>query len=266
MGSTFAANDCNIIVWSGVEAIVSIYGKRGYTNVLPTEAFQQAVINLKAYCCSKGDLVECSEKEKDNVSKWLYPESEFFFDHLFDVAMRRLDGVTGLAYNLTPDPTGLERRTKITEIAKSATGTQAREIEGLYTGYRTLHKYTWDILINGYNKNIATVSLGDKYNTICGLMKDIYDKIVNTNKIVLWNNFLNRCENIVKERTKRENGYTKILMVQKSNQLLDEGIKAYTKKYYVQEKLMTLWNLITKVKDMFKTIVQQAPVGQTCSK
>ena len=34
---------------------------------------------------------------------------------------------------VTPDPTGLERRTKITEIAKSASGAQGSSIESLYT-------------------------------------------------------------------------------------------------------------------------------------
>jgi len=55
-------------------------------------------------------------------------------------------------------------------------------------------------------------------------------------------------------------------MVQKSNQLMDESTKAYTKKYFIEEKLMALWNLIAKVKDIFKTIVQQAPASKTCSK
>lgn len=55
-------------------------------------------------------------------------------------------------------------------------------------------------------------------------------------------------------------------MVKKSSQLLDETTKAYTKKYFVEEKLMSLRNLISKVRDMFKTIVQQAPASKSCSK
>lgn len=70
----------------------------------------------------------------------------------------------------------------------------------------------------------------------------------------------------MRERVKRETGYVKILMVQKSNQLLDETTKAYTKKYFIQEKMMALWNIIAKVKDAFQTIVQQAAAAKTCSK
>jgi len=77
---------------------------------------------------------------------------------------------------------------------------------------------------------------------------------------------LSNCTKKVTEREAREVGYIKILMVQKSNQLLDETTKAYTNTYFVQEKLMALWNLIVKVKDIFQTVVQQAPASKTCSK
>jgi hypothetical protein len=96
-------------------------------------------------------------------------------------------------------------------------------------------------------------------------MRDIYGGVANTNKGLISNSILNTCEGMVRDRVNREIGYTKILMVQKSNQLFDEGTKAYTKKYFVQEKLMALRNLITKVMDMFETIVQQAPASKTCS-
>ncbi|MEI6672335.1 MAG: hypothetical protein WCL02_03015 [bacterium] len=210
--------------------------------------------------------MQCSEKEKNNLPKSSYPESEFLFDQLLDVAMRRLDGITGLAYNLTPDPTGLERRTKITEIAKSATGAQAKEIEKIYSGYRTIHTRGSSSNIKAQYNKTGVVSLGDKYTTICGFIKDMYDSIANDNKTLIGNNFMKRCNDIIKDKIRREVGYTQILMVQKSNQLLDEGTKAYTKKYFVQEKLMVLWNLIAKVKDMFQTIIQQAPASKTCSK
>jgi hypothetical protein len=110
------------------------------------------------------------------------------------------------------------------------------------------------------------VSLGDKYDTICELMIKIYDTVANTNKTLISKNFLKSCEIIARDRVNREVGYTKIIMVQKSNQLFDEGTKAYTKKHFVQEKLMSLWNLIVKVQDLFQTIIQQSPASKTCSK
>lgn len=182
IGGAFA-NDCTIVDGIGIESTANAYGKT-YINVLPAEAFKQALINMKAYCCTKPDLLTCTQSEKDNASKF-YPKSEIFFDHLLDIAMRRLDGDKKLAYGLDPDPTALERRTKITEIANSANGTPANTIEGIYTGYRTIHTYPIDTVINNYNKNVATISLGDKYNTICELVKKIYEETVTSDRTII---------------------------------------------------------------------------------
>lgn len=184
IGGAFA-DDCNILtdenhvipIDQHIKSLVDIYGTTQYKTVLPIEAFNKALINLKAYCCTQAFQKWCSSDDIKNKPEH-YPASAFLFDHLLDVAMRRLDGITGLAYNLSLDPTGLERRTKIAEIANSANGMPANKIESTYTGYRTVHKYTdLGIVISGYNKNIATISLGDKYDTICELVRDIYNKI-----------------------------------------------------------------------------------------
>ena len=273
------ANDCNILVNEGkidpidpsktvmdenIDSLVNWYSYT-YEKILPAKAFRQALVNLKSYCCQKMIKKSCASADIQNIKK-PFPESAFLFDHLIDVTMRRLDGITGLAYNLSADPTALERRTKMTEIATSPNGKQAKEIESLYTWYRTIHgKYTQENVKNQYN-NTGVVSLGDKYNNLCNLMKEIYEKTYTNNKTTIWYAYMNWCENLVKDRVKRENGYTRILMVEKSNQLFTETTKAYTKKHFVEEKLLALWNLITKVKDVFQTIVQQAPVSKTCSK
>lgn len=143
MISSTYANDCSILIDEkkttliddNIEAIVSGY-LESYQNVLPRDAFKKALINLKAHCCTKEIQTSCSPSDIQNI-QLPYPESVFLFDHLLDVAMRRLDGITGLAYNLSPDPTAMERRTKITEIANSANGMPAKAIEDIYIKYRT---------------------------------------------------------------------------------------------------------------------------------
>lgn len=274
IGRTYA-NDCSILVDEekkmtideNIEAIIASY-KPEYENVLPKEAFKKALINLKSYCCTREIKKSCSTGDMDKIQPH-YPASVFLFDHLLDVAMRRLDGITGLAYNINPDPTGIQRRTEITEIANSVNGTPANTIEEIYIKYWTGHINTTKNLttiINAYkDNNIATLSLWDKYTTICKVVENIYNSIANKNKTIIWANLLNGCKNTVKERIERETKYIRILMIQKSNQLFTEATKAYTKKYFVEEKLMALWSLIAKVKDAFKTIVQQAPASKTCS-
>lgn len=271
-GSVFA-HDCGLVIEKNLEEILSNYSinYKEYTWVLPAEAFNQALINLKAYCCAQVVQTACTDKEKENLPTQ-YPESAYLFDHLIDITMRRLDGITGLAYGLSPDPTALKRREEIDKIANSAIGMQSSEIEKLYREYRQLHNNE-NFDITNYNKNdFATFSLRDKYNTLCDILKNLYEKLKSKDSdiIIGWyldkNSFFNGCRNLVNKRVQRENGYVKILMVQKSNQLFNETMKAYTKKHFVEEKLMGLWTLINKVKDMFKTIVQQAPASKTCSK
>ena len=198
-GSVFA-HDCDIVSGESnkiIDSIVTTYGKNTtianpistnskilikYTNVVPTEAFRQALINLKAYCCSQ--ILSCTKAEKNNLPT-KYPASAYLFDHLIDITMRRLDGIPSLAYGLkSVDPTALIRRNKITEIANSVPPNtpQAKEIEALYKNYWTLHEgetknlYTVIEKYNDYNGEIPIISLADKYNTLCEITKMIYEQ------------------------------------------------------------------------------------------
>ncbi|MEI7918858.1 MAG: hypothetical protein WCH65_01225 [bacterium] len=270
-GSVFA-DDCNLILTGNLGEIKN-YESFGYSKVVPKEALTQALTNLKAYCCTRVVPSLCSKEEKNNLPK-LYPKSAYFFDQLLDVTMRRLDGVQNLAYGLPPDPAGKQRREYITKVANDPNGAQAIAIETTYKTYRKIHpEYTKDSkkIADKYDGiNSETLSLGDKYNTLCTLIKNVYEETQNNTTIIGGkyenNSFYNKCENLVVDRVSKENSYVKLLMIKKSSQLMDEATKAYTKKYFVEEKLMALRNLIAKVKDTFKTIVQQAAASKSCSK
>ncbi len=267
------ANDCNLVISGNFNGKVNNYQSFEYKQIIPEMALTQVLINLKAYCCTRVEASLCSPEEKMTLPKGNFPESAYIFDHLLDVTMRRLDGIQKLAYGLQPDPTGKERRDYITSVANDPTGKQASEIEKKYTEYRTIHdEYTKHIdeVAKKYTEyNSATFSLGDKYNTLCWLMKNIYESL-QKNTTIIWgpfenNSFYSKCKSLVVYRVSRENAYVKLLMIKKSTQLLDETTKKYTKKYFVEEKLMALWSLILKVKDTFKTIIQQAATTKSCS-
>lgn len=133
-GSVFAINnDCNI------NTTINNYQNFKYKDVIPEEAFKQAITNLKAYCCTKVDPSVCTVAEKKSI-KEPYPKSAYFFDQLLDVTMRRLDGVSSLAYNLVPDKAGKARRDYITKVANNPDVELAKTIESTYKDYRTLHK------------------------------------------------------------------------------------------------------------------------------
>ncbi len=199
--SKAAANDCDMVIGDNLENNVITYQSKNlgydqYINFLPVEAFRQALLNLKTYCCMQVIKKECSEKvtekccskEEKKSFPEKYPESAYFFDHVLDVTMRRLDGYAPLAYGLEPDPTALERRKKITKIAETANGGTATEIEELYNTYRKYNKKgitDIEIFLKKYNENVESISLLDKYRNVCEIIKNLYDKAKNTDKIII---------------------------------------------------------------------------------
>lgn len=269
-GSVFADDDCGLVVGKSLEGTMQHYQTFSYKTVISEAAFRQALINLKAYCCTK---VRSCKDEKDKIKEKPYPPSAYFFDHLFDVTMRRLDGVQSLAYGVEVDPAGKAWREYINQVASDPNGTQAMKLESTYTGYRTLHTKTTknldDVIARFSNTNSETLSLGDKYNKVCELMKVIYESFQDQ-PIIIWSkfetkSFFRKCDNLVAYRVSRENSYVKLLMIKKSTQLLSNTTQAYTKTYFVEEKLMALRSLISKVKDAFQTVVQQAAASKSCS-
>lgn len=278
VGGVFAVEettDCGIVVGKNIDE-----EKKGYEDLhkiyhkfMPIEAFYQVLINMKAHCCRKG-IIECTKAEKDSLPEKYYPESPFLFDHLVDVSMRRLDGIAELAYGLEPDAIGKERRKYITEnVANAPNGVKPSDIEKKYKAYRERTPINMETQndINATLTKYDTLKLIDRYDTLCEITNNMYEKIKTTDRIIIGGksdakSFFSKCENLVSNRVKKENGYVKILMIQKANKLADETTKAYTKKHFVEEKLMNLRNIISKVKDLFKTIVQQAPASKSCSK
>lgn len=169
-GATFA-HDCGLVVGMDLSGIK-------YDTILPSPAYkatiEKALINLKAYCCLQKNI-SCSDAEKAVLPKSNYPKSPYFFDHLFDITMRRLDGVQSLAYGLEPDPTGKARREYTDAVAKDPHGAQAKTIQETYKEYRTLHPGTTKnldtVARNFFEMNNQTLSLADKYSKVCPLMK-----------------------------------------------------------------------------------------------
>jgi hypothetical protein len=88
-------NDCNIVFGSNaINGVTYGFSQKPYKEVLSVSGFKQALTNLKAYCCKNPDLLNCPKEEADKLPQEYFPASESLFDHLLDVAIRRLDGIT----------------------------------------------------------------------------------------------------------------------------------------------------------------------------
>lgn len=180
------ANDCKLVQGKNFEGTVSIFETSNNINkTMPKEAFTQALNNLKAYCCSQNKITCTSEEKAQLPKEKRYPASIYLFDHLVDISMRRLDGIEQLAYGLVVDPVGKARREYITQAANNINGTQAKEIQEMYENYRSIDTKKINKLSEVKN-NYATekLSLAEKYNMLCMVMKDIYEN-VQSNPIII---------------------------------------------------------------------------------
>lgn len=275
---SFATNECDRVTQGEIDGMVANYMRSGvykdYHQFMPVEAFKVAMTNLLSYCV-KNNQWNPTTGDNEKIFEGNFPESPYIFDHLFDVTMRRLDAETGLAYNLAPDPMALKWRTAIKEIATSTNGSPASITESTFAGYRSVDKKKIKNIgrvLEKYNTtNTGDLTLAEKYETVCEITRDLYSELQPETRTIIGKyfeqrSFFRKCVNMVRERVKRESSYVKVLMTQKSSQFLDEATKAYTKKHFVEEKLMGLMDLMSKVKDVFQTIVQQAAASKSCSK
>ena len=234
--------------------------------VMPAEAVSKALMNLKSTCC-EGENMNNKEMFCIWYPKKPNPDSEFFYDQLLDIWLRRLDGNSDLAYNVKLDSKGEERRKFITEAAQDKVGSiTAKKVlekrnenwtrKKIYVDNRTITQFQDAI------DNYKDQTLADRYYNICNVIWIIYEKI-RTDKTKVIN--IATCQSLINKRISDEATYTKIIAIKKSNELLHNTIQAYTQKYFVEEKMMVLLTLLNKVKSLFSTMVQQAPASQSCS-
>jgi len=119
------ANDCDSVVsaWRNAEwNFEAIKNWTAYEKILPAKAINQAMLNLKSFCCVEG-LIEAESCKQDGEIdlKWIYPSSVYLYDHILDISMRRLDAKIendnweDLMYWLDADETGKEWRDFITK-------------------------------------------------------------------------------------------------------------------------------------------------------
>ncbi len=280
-GSMFASiNDCGIVNnvdiqnTTGYKQILNTVQQQNFTSILPTEALQKALENLKKFCCQSSSIED--ENCKGYKEKQGYPSSPFLYDHLIDIQLRRLDAIPKLIYGLDGDAIGSQWRKFITETTTAKVSVQADNIVQTYKKYRTtkntIHEYSTpeDIKIFLQSYTSSQTTLIDKYLSTCDIMARIYNSIANE-KIAIGNSqnsksAYSKCQNIVQERIHEEYITTKSIINKTANETMHETYKTYTMKYFVQEKIMGLIDLISQIKSLFSTMVHQAAAAKTCNK
>lgn len=181
-------------------------------NIIDTESLNTSLLNLKKYCCENSMWWLSQKSETCKNDKAFFNtnslDSQYLFDHLFDVIMRRLAGLTGENHiyessKMTVDDIGSEWRKWINEKAVNLSGSDIQSFIDEHSkfwketpeynisnimdiqfwnlsNYDFLEYVSWD----GNTKeseNIANVfknydkwTLFDRYNNACALTEYFY--------------------------------------------------------------------------------------------
>ena len=267
--------------------------------IIDSDSLNTAVLNLKKYCCENG-LWWLSVKSKTcQNDKAFYNtnslDSEYLFDHLFDVIMRRLSWLTWendiyVDTKMTVDELWAERRSRINEKAEDLSGS---DVQSIIDKYKEFWEYHWEYDItskmdaqfwNASNrdfleyvsglwweesKKIAKAfqeyknrSMYDRYHNACALTEYFYALInwgiESTDKIRTINTLSKWiCNTIVKNQIANENKYVWIVANTAWNLMLINNTKFYTA--YLYSRRNDVRDLQTKTNDRWWVIVKAVP-------
>jgi len=274
-----SANDCNAVI-NGTDWIPMITKKRNFDNILPKKAFEKAVENLQIFCCKIND--EWKYNYCNNINQTTgVPSSLYLLDHILDVSLRRLDAKEknkngeDLIYGLEPDPIGKERRDFITEQGNLTKWSIPLNIVNQYKKYWTVNNDSILPRLPASSniprsektfENYQDRTLKERYNWVCESSIFIYiNKISGDDKLdysKLYDAY-NKCKSLVDQRIKNEYEYTNIIISQKWWILLHTNINSYLSKYFLQNKILELQQLIFNMKTTFaeinKAVVELTP-------
>lgn len=226
-----------------------------YGDIMDIDSINKAIENLNGFC----DFIN----EKEGAKEIPAPQSKSLFDHIFDVFMRRLDAKEenkhwdNLLYELTPDDKWKEWRDFVT--AKWDTSTWVNPIE-FKNKTDDLWQNNWNNLIydsrgsNLKNRNISNYSgwtLFERYNSACEISAYLFFSIKWEKITTEFNNWMQKCKELVKKRIENEFLYTNAIIKSQSTKYLVSNNKTYLDEYFAQNKLTTLQELVFNMTNTF---------------
>jgi len=248
-----------------------------HDDIIDSTSINTALLNLKKTCCSNEEF-EKTHIDSCTADKELFlpnsPRSYFLLDHIFDVLMRRLDGIESYQ-GITLDAKGVERREFITEIAIDPKGTTPANIDKTFRETRAID--TKNLLTDNINEskerylsltetengtnleilnNYENRTLGERYSNLCVIASYIYMLFIENNQKSLQTtrqNVLNgSCEKTVRQRLNNEMTYTKAIKIKSANALSLVNVQEYVS--YLGKRMEDLKLKIAKATASFQRI------------
>lgn len=267
--------------------------------IIDNDSLNTAMLNLKKYCC-ENEQWGLTQKSKTCINDKVFfndnaLESPYLFDHLFDVTMRRLSGLTWEKNiyektNMTTDDKWTERRTRITEKAENTWGTTPQIIVNQYvetwkqnpsynisSNVYAAFQYEDDVFLafvswqwsSEESKNVANAiqqydqrTLYDRYINACAMTEYFYSLLnlwINSDDKNKTRNKISNwvCHSAVETQINAENAYVKLVIQQASNLFLSNYIKWYMD--YLRGRSDNVKSKQEKIKNNFLDIVNAVP-------
>lgn len=267
--------------------------------IIDNDSLNTAMLNLKKYCC-ENEQWGLTQKSKTCINDKVFfndnaLESPYLFDHLFDVTMRRLSGLTWEKNiyektNMTTDDKWTERRTRITEKAENTWGTTPQIIVNQYvetwkqnpsynisSNVYAAFQYEDDVFLafvswqwsSEESRNVANAiqqydqrTLYDRYINACAMTEYFYSLLnlwINSDDKNKTRNKISNwvCHSAVETQINAENAYVKLVIQQASNLFLSNYIKWYMD--YLHGRSDNVKSKQEKIKNNFLDIVNAVP-------
>ena len=266
--------------------------------IIDTDSLNTAILNLKKYCCENSIWSIAPDHSYCEIDHVFFNsnslDSPYLFDHLFDVIMRRLSGLSwdaNIYQNMKLDHKWEKRRNLISSHAESASWSSPQTIIKEYQDMRSANydissrvnnKFVSDstsnflLYVSGQwdskeSKEIANAfkdygkwSLYDRYRNACALTEYFYALLLggDTNSTVKNTTIINVtnwvCDSIISNQIKSENMYTKLVMKKSANLFQKNHFEWYTSYMHNRmESLQSTWrNSVNKFFDVVRAVPQ----------
>jgi hypothetical protein len=240
------SNDCALV--TNTQDIQNDYSNilNKYDQIIPSPATAKALENLKAYCCKSKQPISSDLRESCQGFNPpdIYPQSQYLYDQLIDIILKRLDAIPSSPYGLSADTQGLERRQYLENFMKQNKGSRPDSLTTTFQQYRSSKNpisYDEKICNIIQEQGNSNMTLLDKYNSTCTIARCIYKDI--SDKQFEWSAY-DKCQNMVRNRVQAEFTLTQKIMMQQAINLLQHTIHAYAVDYFSTARLSSLQNTL----------------------
>lgn len=236
--------DCGMVQWEDV-----LLRQTNNAELLPEEAIMRAQKNLRSFCCEQKmlrntDWTVQTCKDQDLPANGYFPQSQYLFDHLLDVMLRRLDGNPELIYpDVELHPRAKAWRENIRQYAIIPEWVSPVEL-------LNIAKDDWIVPIDNGLINL--------YGSVCTTAYDYYKGLSSSTNspgsLATSKAAADLCFPLVTSLIQYELMYIRVTIDLLANRSLWHSMSTYLKDYYANDRLVTLQSTINEMVWAFTTV------------